>query len=106
MRSPGLLLLGLLFLHAWNGPVAAQDAASGAALAAEHCSLCHDVTAEGAAKQYPPSCASIAGFRTPEQIYARIVFPAMHSGMPEVAFYLLGKDEISNIVAYIVSLDK
>jgi mono/diheme cytochrome c family protein len=107
MRSPGLPLLGLPFLLGLTGPVFAQDdAARGAELAAEHCALCHDVTAEGAAKLYPPSFASIAGFRTPEQIYARIVFPAMHSGMPEVAFYLLGKDEIKNIVAYIVSLEK
>lgn len=82
------------------------DAAKGAALAGEHCALCHDVTAEGAPKQYPPSFASIAWFRSSEQIYARIVFPAMHSGMPEVAFYLLGKDEIADIVAYIASLEK
>ena len=106
MRSPGSFSLGLPFLVALAAPAFAQDAARGAELAAEHCALCHDVTAEGAAKLYPPSFASIAGFRTPEQIYARIVFPAMHSGMPEVAFYLLGKDEIRNIVAYIVSLEK
>ena len=88
-------------------PVLAQgDVAKGAELAAEHCTLCHDVTPDGAAKQFPPSFASIAAFRSPEQIYARIVFPAMHSGMPEVAFYLLGKDEIENVVAYIVSLEE
>jgi mono/diheme cytochrome c family protein len=106
MRSPGSFSLGLPFLFALTAPAFAEDAAKGAELAAEHCALCHDVTAEGAAKLYPPSFASIAGFRTPEQIYARIVFPAMHSGMPEVAFYLLGKDEIRSIVAYIVSLEK
>jgi mono/diheme cytochrome c family protein len=107
MRSIGAFPVCLPFLAALAVPAFAQDdAARGAELAAEHCALCHDVTADGAAKLYPPSFASIAGFRTPEQIYARIVFPAMHSGMPEVAFYLLGKDEIRNIVAYIVSLEK
>jgi mono/diheme cytochrome c family protein len=64
------------------------------------------VTAEGADKLFPPSFASIAGFRSPEQVYARIVFPVMHSGMPEAAFYLLGHDEIADLVAYIVSLDR
>jgi mono/diheme cytochrome c family protein len=98
---------GLMFGLALAAPAFAQeDATKGAALAAEHCALCHDVTAEGAPKQYPPSFASIAWFRSPEQIYARIVFPAMHSGIPEVAFYLLGKDEIQSIVAYIASLDR
>lgn len=99
--------LCLSFILALATPALAQgDIVRGGELAAEHCALCHDVTAEGPAKLYPPSFASIAGFRTAEQIYARIVFPAMHSGMPEVAFYLLGKDEIGNIVAYIVSLEK
>lgn len=97
----------LLLAAVGSTPASAQgDVAKGAALAAEHCALCHDVTPEGAAKQFPPSFASIAGFRSTEQIYARIVFPAMHSGMPELAFYLLGKDEIEAIMAYIASLEK
>lgn len=88
-------------------PARADDAAErGAALAAAHCALCHDVTAEGADKLFPPSFASIAGFRAPEQIYARIVFPVMHSGMPEAAFYLLEPGEITDLVAYIVSLER
>lgn len=104
---PGPAGLALSLALALAAPaLSEEDAARGAALAAQHCALCHDVTAEGAPKQYPPSFASIAWFRSPEQIYARIVFPAMHSGMPEVAFYLLGKDEINDIVAYIASLEK
>ncbi len=94
-------------MAALASPALAQgDTAKGAELAAEHCALCHDVTPDGAAKQLPPSFASIAGFRSPEQIDARIVFPTMHSGMPEAAFYLLGKDEIENIVAHVVSLEE
>jgi mono/diheme cytochrome c family protein len=106
MMSGLSCLAGAALALALAAPAFGQDAAKGATLAAEHCALCHDVTAEGAPKQYPPSFASIAWFRSPEQIYARIVFPAMHSGMPEVAFYLLGKDEIRDIVAYIASLDR
>lgn len=96
-----------LFAAAAILPVHAEDAVErGEVLAAKHCALCHDITAEGADKLFPPSFASIAGFRSPEQIYARIVFPVMHSGMPEAAFYLLGRTEIADLVAYIVSLDR
>lgn len=88
-------------------PAFADDAVErGAALAVKHCVLCHDVTAEGPDKLFPPSFASIAGFRAPEQIYARIVFPVMHSGMPEAAFYLLGGADVADLVAYIVSLER
>lgn len=99
--------LGLLLAAASVAPaLAADDVERGAALAAAHCALCHDVTAEGADKLFPPSFASIAGFRSPEQVYARIVFPVMHSGMPEAAFYLLDPGEIADLVAYIVSLER
>lgn len=99
----------LLFLAAaadFTHASAQGDPAKGATLAGQHCALCHDISPEGAAKQFPPSFASIAGFRSLEQIYARIVFPTMHSGMPEVAFYLLGKEEIEAIMAYIASLER
>jgi mono/diheme cytochrome c family protein len=39
-------------------------------------------------------------------MYARIVFPAMHSGMPEVALYLLEPEQIRNIISYIMSLER
>jgi mono/diheme cytochrome c family protein len=84
----------------------AGDPQAGAVLAKEHCSRCHDIAPGGAFKQYPPSFASIAAFRSEEQMYARIVFPAMHSGMPDVALYLLDPEQITNIIGYIMSLEK
>jgi mono/diheme cytochrome c family protein len=59
----------------------------------------------GVFKQYPPSFAAIAAYRSEEQIHARIVFPTMHSGMPEVALYLLKPEQVANIVSYIMSLE-
>jgi mono/diheme cytochrome c family protein len=85
---------------------AAGDSSSGEKLAKEHCARCHDIALGGAFKRYPPSFASIAAFRSEEQIYARIVFPSLHSGMPEVAFYLLQPQQIADLVAYITSLEK
>jgi mono/diheme cytochrome c family protein len=106
MRLLSASSLGLFVAATAIAPVYADDAvARGATLAGKHCVLCHDVTIEGPDKLFPPSFASIAGFRSPEQIYARIVFPVMHSGMPEAAFYLLGATDIADLVAYIVSLE-
>lgn len=86
-------------------PPAFADEALGWALAGEHCARCHDITANPPPKQYPPSFAAIAVFRPVEQIHARIVFPATHTGMPEVAFYLLTNEQVNDLVDYIVSLD-
>jgi mono/diheme cytochrome c family protein len=98
---------GVLLLPTLHTPArAAGDSSSGEKLAKEHCARCHDIAPGGAFKRYPPSFASIASFRSEEQIYARIVFPALHSGMPEVAFYLLQPQQIADLVAYIVSLEK
>jgi mono/diheme cytochrome c family protein len=91
---------------AGSSAFAAGDPVTGEKLAKQHCAQCHDVGPGGAFKTYPPSFASIAKYRSEDQIHARIVFPAMHSAMPQVAFYLLPADQIRNIVAYIVSLDK
>lgn len=85
---------------------AAGDPSAGEKLAKEHCARCHDVGPSGAFKQYPPSFASIAVYRSEEQIYARIVFPSMHSGMPDVAFYLLQPNQIADLIAYITTLEK
>lgn len=107
MRSLLRLVAALpIVLAAATHALAQENDESGAELAAKHCSLCHDVSPEGGEKEYPPSFAAIARFRAPEQIYARIVFPAMHSGMPEAAFYLLSRDQVTALVDYIVSLEK
>ena len=85
---------------------AAGEPQAGAKLAKEVCARCHDVAPGGAFKRYPPSFASIAVYRSQEQIYARIVSPPTHSGMPEVALYLLLPDQVADLVSYIMSLEK
>lgn len=104
MRCATMLsMFGVLALLA--GSAAAQDVDRGLELAEEHCSRCHDISNAGENKTYPPSFASIAVFRDQDQIRARTVFPQMHSPMPEMIF-LMSNDDIDDVVAYIVSLDR
>jgi mono/diheme cytochrome c family protein len=89
---------------------AAGDPAAGEKLAKEHCVRCHDIGPSGAFKTYPPSFASIAVYRSDEQIYARILFPTLHSAisqMPEFAqIFFIDSKNINDLVAYIRSLEK
>ena len=84
--------------------VAQGGADTGRALAEEACATCHDVAPGGAWKEYPPSFTSIAAFRDEDQILARIMFPQMHSPMPAWAHWL-SREEIDDLVAYILSLE-
>jgi mono/diheme cytochrome c family protein len=107
MRS-GFFSAAVIFL-AIVGPRpahAAGDPQAGAKLAQQYCARCHDIGPAGASKQYPPSFAAIAAYRSEEQIHGRIIFPTMHSGMPEVALYLLEPEQIADIISYILSLEK
>ncbi|MCP4382928.1 MAG: cytochrome c [Hyphomicrobiales bacterium] len=101
-----LLFTAFALVHLAGSPAKGADVAAGAELAAESCSRCHDIGPDGAFKQFPPSFASIAAYRSREQIYYRIVAPPSHSGMPDVAFYLLGREQVEDLLAYIVSLEK
>lgn len=87
-----------------TGAAAEGDADNGALLAEENCARCHDISPGGAAKQYPPSFASIAGFRPEEQIVARILFPDLHSPMPAWNSWLT-RSEIDDLTAFILSLE-
>jgi mono/diheme cytochrome c family protein len=82
----------------------AADPAEGQALAAEHCASCHDINPGGAFKTMPPSFASIAAFRSPDEIPTRILWPVMHSRMPQLNTWLTAQ-EVADLAAYIVSLD-
>ena len=88
----------------------ADDPSAGEKLAKEHCARCHDVGPGGAFKTYPPSFASIAVYRSDDQISARIMFPTLHSAgspMPEFAqIFILDAKNIHDLVAYIRSLEK
>jgi mono/diheme cytochrome c family protein len=86
--------------------LAEGDTAAGAALAREHCARCHDVEPDGPPKLYPPSFAAIAWYRTRDQIWARTMFPALHSAMPQVAPWLFSDEDMDDLIAYVVSLDK
>jgi len=98
-----VLVASLLGLPA----LAAGDPGAGEKLAQQYCARCHDIAPGGAFKQYPPSFASIAVYRSAEQIYGRIVFPALHFGMPEFSqSFILNDKNISDLVAYITSLEK
>lgn len=80
------------------------DVKEGARIAREACAKCHNVETGGPFKQHPPSFASIAVFRSEEQIYGRIVFPPLHSSMPQIG-YTLTPENVNHVVAYIISLE-
>ncbi len=88
------------------GPAARADgdAAKGAEIARELCARCHNVAPGGPFKLMPPSFAAIAVYRTDEQIFARIMFPPLHAGMPEVGDRLTPFN-VAHLVAYIRSLE-
>lgn len=83
---------------------AGGDVASGEALARDHCIRCHDVGPGGGFKQHPPSFASIAVFRPPDQIKGRILFPVRHANMPQLG-YVLSPQDVDDLVVYIMSLE-
>lgn len=90
------------------GAAAAQqqgDPEAGRKMAEETCSRCHDVKPGGAFKEYPPSFASIAVYRSEEQIISRIFFPPFHASMPEFGG-LMVPAEVYDLTAYIMSLEK
>ena len=104
-HGAGLLAaLSVVALFATGSAMAAGDAAKGHALAKEACARCHDVEKGGAFKMRPPSFQSIAIYRREDDIWARILSPSPHSGMPDTQ-WALSPDQVQDLVAYIVSLD-
>ena len=92
-------------LAAFATPALADgDPIKGGELAGEFCARCHDIAAGAAAKQHPPSFASIAGYRPEEQIVARILFPGLHSAMPAWNQWF-NREDVDDLVAYILSLE-
>ena len=81
------------------------DAAEGEKLAHELCAGCHQVDPGGGFKQHPPSFSSIAVYRSREQIFGRIVYPPLHTGMPNLGFRL-SPENIRHLIAYIASLEE
>ena len=105
MKIIALLLAFTFFGMAFVSNAYAQgDAAEGESIANKICTRCHNVKASGPFKQYPPSFAAIAVFRSADQIYERIVLPPLHSSMPQIGTMLM-PENIDHLVAYITSLE-
>lgn len=104
-RNVRLVLVLLAVFFVASAPAFAADVESGRKLAEETCARCHDVGPDGAFKQFPPSFAAIAVFRSPADIRARILYPPLHSNMPQMGI-IWAPGVINNLVAYIVSLEK
>lgn len=85
-------------------PALAQDVDSGRAIAEEYCVRCHDIEDGGAMKTYPPSFDSISIFRAEEQIRARVMFPDLHTSMPQWGTFL-DMQQVADVTAYIMSLE-
>jgi mono/diheme cytochrome c family protein len=82
----------------------AADAAAGRQLAEQWCAKCHSIEKGAPFKLNPPSFASIAAYRTSDVIWGKVIAPSMHSGMPDTT-WVLQREDIENIVAYIASLE-
>lgn len=95
----------MVFSMIAGSALAEGDVEAGGMLADKYCVRCHDISVDGAFKTYPPSFASIAVFRDSDQIRSRILFPQLHTPMPQMGF-LLDPENIDDLTAYIVSLEK
>ncbi len=93
-----------LVAHA-ESHLAGGNIAEGEKLARELCAQCHHVEAGGQFKHHPPTFSAIAVYRSQEQIFGRIVYPPLHTGMPTLGFRL-SPDNMRHLIAYIASLEK
>lgn len=98
------VVLSVLALLPVAPAAVAGDAVSGLKTAQESCARCHNVEKGAPFKQRPPSFQSIAIYRGADDIWARIIAPSPHSGMPEVQ-WMLTPAQVEDLVAYITSLD-
>lgn len=99
-----VVLMGMFLGVSTTAAYAQADAVHGRELAQQWCTQCHNVAPGGPFKQYPPSFASMAIYRSEEQIHSRIVFPPLHTGMPQIG-NILTPENVEDIVAYILSLE-
>jgi mono/diheme cytochrome c family protein len=98
------LVLAIVAMNFALPVAAAGDAIFGLKIAQESCARCHNIEKGGPFKQRPPSFQSIAIYRGADDVWARIIAPSPHSGMPEVQ-WMLSPQQVEDLVAYIVSLD-
>jgi mono/diheme cytochrome c family protein len=84
--------------------VYAADALEGRKLAEQWCAKCHNIEKNAPFKLNPPSFASVATYRTYDNILGKVIAPSLHSGMPETQWFLQKKD-YDDLLAYIISLE-
>lgn len=100
-----ILLFGAMAVGLVTTAGAEGDETEGEKIARQWCVRCHNVEAGGPFKQFPPSFASIAVYRSDDQIRGRILFPPLHSSMPQIG-YMLTPDNVDHVIAYITSLEQ
>lgn len=84
---------------------AAVDISNGRYLAEQYCSQCHNIEPDAPSKLSPPSFQAIATYRTSGDIFAHIINPSLHGGMPELMWHLT-MAQFQDVLGYIGSLDK
>ena len=90
LRQTGsIALAGLILALTATCALAEGDAEAGEKFAREWCTRCHNIESDGPFKEHPPSFASIAVYRSVDQIHGRIVFPPLHSNMPQLGYMLM-----------------
>lgn len=89
-------------------PAAAQDQPyleAGKRTAEANCAQCHNIEPGGAFKLYPPSFTAIAKYYDPTMIEMKIMYPGHAVLMPQFHTFMF-RENINNLVGYIVSLDE
>ena len=105
MNAPAVIALLLMSGLSASPALAAEgDALRGQAIAKQQCARCHDIAKGGAFKKMPPSFQAIAIYRTRPDIWARILAPSPHAGMPDMTWTLKAED-VQDLLAYITELD-
>ena len=97
MRALRLSVFAVLALAA--APVQAQDAANGRVIAERWCSNCHAVERRGS--DSVPTLQQIANLPNRDAAYLRTFLANPHPPMPP---FQIGRSDIDDLVAYIVSL--
>ena len=66
---------------------------------------CHNIEPGGAFKLYPPSFTAIAKYYEPNMIAMKIMYPGHAVLMPQFHKFMF-RENVDNLVGYIVSLDE
>ncbi len=100
-----LAILTLLLLFPGSLSIAAQEAGdpqAGAAYAEQYCAKCHAIADEGASPEHTaPRFKDVANTSGMTATALRVWLQSSHPTMPNI---ILEQNDLSNVVAYILSL--